>query len=128
MTPANASVVSQLPSNKASMAALHANAVRAARLWKAMSNPTRLMVLCQLADGERSVGDLEQFVGLSQSGLSQHLAVLRRERIVSTRRVAQTIYYSLAGDDARAVMNALYEVFCGKAVARDLRPSRTRAA
>ena len=128
MTRANASVVSQLPSNKASMAALHANAIRAASLLKAMSNPTRLMVLCQLADGERSVGDLERFVGLSQSGLSQHLAVLRRERIVSTRRVAQTIYYSLAGDDARAVMNALYEVFCGKAVARDLRPSRTRAA
>ncbi len=128
MTRANASVGSQLPSNKASMAALHANAIRAASLLKAMSNPTRLMVLCQLADGERSVGDLEQFVGLSQSGLSQHLAVLRRERIVSTRRVAQTIYYSLAGDDARAVMNALYEVFCGTAAARDLRPSRTRAA
>ncbi|MFN0301680.1 MAG: ArsR/SmtB family transcription factor [Burkholderiales bacterium] len=106
--------------------ALRANSVRAAALLKAMSNPARLIVLCQLAEGEKSVGDLEQIVGLSQSGLSQHLAVLRHERIVATRRVAQTIFYSLAGNEARAIMDTLFELFCSKA-ARPARPaSRVR--
>ena len=97
------------------VAALKAHAVRATALLKAMSNPARLMVLCQLAEGEKSVGELEDAVDLSQSGLSQHLALLRREHIVVTRRAGQTIFYSLASAEAAAVMRTLYTIFCGPA-------------
>ena len=98
----------------AQVAALKAHAVRATALLKAMSNPARLMVLCQLAEGEKSVGELEGAVDLSQSGLSQHLALLRRESIVVTRRAGQTIFYSLASEEAAAVMRTLYAIFCGQ--------------
>jgi ArsR family transcriptional regulator, virulence genes transcriptional regulator len=95
-------------------AELKKHALRATALLKAMSNPARLMVLCQLAEGEKSVGELEGAVDLSQSGLSQHLALLRRERIVATRRAGQTIFYRLASEEAAAVMRTLYAIFCGK--------------
>jgi len=77
-----------------------------------MGNPHRLVVLCQLLAGERSVGELERLVGLSQSALSQHLARLRRDGLVKTRRSAQTIYYSLAGEEATAVLATLYRLYC----------------
>ena len=96
------------------IARLHGVAVLATDLLKAMANPSRLMILCQLAEGEKSVGEMERVVGLSQSGLSQHLAVLRRKRIVSTRREAQSIYYSLARKEVEEIMAALYRVFCSK--------------
>jgi DNA-binding transcriptional ArsR family regulator len=96
----------------ARMAELQDNARRAAGLLKAMSNPSRLVILCQLAEGERSVGDLEEEVGLSQSGISQHLAVLRREQVVVTRRDKQTVFYSLASDDIVKLMHTLHDVFC----------------
>jgi DNA-binding transcriptional ArsR family regulator len=99
----------------AQAAELKAHAIRASALLKAMSNPARLMVLCQLAEGEKSVGELEGAVDLSQSGLSQHLALLRREHIVTTRRSGQTIFYSLASEEAAAVMRTLYAIFCGGA-------------
>jgi ArsR family transcriptional regulator, virulence genes transcriptional regulator len=102
----------------AKMARLESSALRACNLLKAMANPTRLMVLCQIADGEKSVGELEQAVGLSQSGLSQHLAVLRSKKLVTTRRVRQTIFYSLASKEAATVMDTLYEVFCRGAMKR----------
>jgi DNA-binding transcriptional ArsR family regulator len=102
----------------AQVAALKAHAVRATALLKAMSNPARLMVLCQLAEGEKSVGELEGAVDLSQSGLSQHLALLRRESIVVTRRAGQTIFYSLASEEAAAVMRTLYAIFCGPAAGK----------
>jgi DNA-binding transcriptional ArsR family regulator len=82
-------------------------------LLKALSNEHRLMILCKLAIGEWSVGELEEVVGLSQSALSQHLARLRRDNLVKTRREAQTIYYSLAGEEASRVIETVYEVFCG---------------
>ena len=91
---------------------LRANARRASVLLKAMSNERRLMILCHLTEGERSVGELEKLVGLSQSALSQHLARLRHDGFVTTRRAAQTIYYSLAGDEPRAVMAVLYDLYC----------------
>lgn len=93
-------------------AELKRNAMRAAELLKAMSNPFRLMVLCHLADGEKSVGELERVVGLSQSALSQHLARLRREKIVASRRAGQTVFYSLAGTAATAVLETLYNLYC----------------
>lgn len=83
------------------------NLGNASRLLKAMSNPHRLRIICHLARGEKCVGELEEIVGLSQSALSQHLARLRRDRLVQTRRQAQTIYYSLDGEDALTVLDAL---------------------
>jgi len=72
---------------------LRESARRASILLKAMSNEHRLMILCQLSQGERSVGEMERMIGLSQSALSQHLARLRRDNLVNTRRQAQTIFY-----------------------------------
>lgn len=92
---------------------LQENARRASSLLKAMSNEHRLLILCQLLDGERSVGELERLIGLSQSALSQHLARLRRDNLVKTRRQAQTIFYSLAGHEASAVISTLYGLYCG---------------
>ena len=92
---------------------LEENARQASALLKAMSNEHRLMILCQLLHGEKSVGEMEGLIGLSQSALSQHLARLRRDDLVKTRRQAQTIYYSLAGEEASAVINTLYGLYCG---------------
>ena len=91
---------------------LHDMASHAVELLKAMANEWRLMILCQLAEGEKTVSELQDILGLSQSALSQHLAVLRRERIVKARKHAQSVTYSLAGDEAPKVMNTLHEVFC----------------
>ena len=91
---------------------LQDNARRASALLKAMSNEHRLLVLCQLQAGERSVGELERLVGLSQSALSQHLARLRRDQLVRTRRAAQTIYYSLNGVEATEVIRTLHGIYC----------------
>lgn len=89
------------------------NVKQASSLLKAMSNPHRLLVLCQLAGGEKSVGELEKIIGLSQSALSQHLARLRRQNLVKTRRQAQTIFYSLDGDEAARIIGALHGIFAG---------------
>ncbi len=93
---------------------LQARALRATRLLKAMSNPVRLLVLCQLAEGEKSVGELETVAKVSQSALSQHLALLRQRGLVRFRRAGQTVFYSLDGDEAPALLAALYQVYCGK--------------
>ena len=98
---------------------LEASARRASALLKAMGNTHRLMILCQLSKGERNVGELERIVGLSQSALSQHLARLRNDNLVKTRRAAQTIYYSLAGEEAAAVIDALCRLY-GADDARDV--------
>jgi DNA-binding transcriptional ArsR family regulator len=91
---------------------LHDVAAHAVELLKAMANEWRLMILCQLSEGEKTVSELQQILGLSQSALSQHLAVLRREKIVKARKHAQSVSYSLAGDEAPRVMTTLHEVFC----------------
>jgi DNA-binding transcriptional ArsR family regulator len=94
------------------IAQLEANAERAASLLKSMGSPRRLLILCQLVEGEKSVGELEKAVGLSQSALSQHLAVLRHKGYVSTRRAGQMIFYSLAGDEARSILQSLHGLYC----------------
>ena len=91
---------------------LHDSAAHAVELLKAMANEWRLMILCQLSEGEKTVSELQEILGLSQSALSQDLAVLRREKIVTARKHAQSVSYSLAGDDAPRVMQTLHEVFC----------------
>ena len=104
-----------MPENFAKMAELHDMASHACELLKAMANEWRLMILCQLSEGEKTVSELQAILGLSQSALSQHLAILRRERIVSARKHAQSVTYSLAGDEASKVMESLHDVFCGAA-------------
>ena len=89
-----------------------ASAGQAAKLLRALGNERRLMILCQLADGERSVGELFPRVGLSQSALSQHLAVLREEGVVATRREAQSVWYRIVDPAALKVVATLAEIFC----------------
>lgn len=91
---------------------LEKKAEEAARLLEALANPRRLMILCELAEGERSVGELTEIVGLQQAALSQHLAKLRAEGIVATRRQAQMIFYRLASPAAASVINTLADIFC----------------
>ena len=93
--------------------AMRDHADEAARLLKALSNSSRLMVLCSLAKGELSVGEINARVPLSQSALSQHLAVLRRDGLVHTRRSAQAIFYRLADGPAGQIIETLHEIFCG---------------
>ncbi len=92
--------------------AMRAHAGAAVRLLKALGNEKRLMLLCVLVDGERSVGELNAHLDLSQSALSQHLAVLREEGLVQTRREAQSIYYSLADGPAQRIINTLHSIYC----------------
>ena len=84
----------------------------AAKLMKALSNPRRLMIMCELHKGERSVGNLETLIGLRQSPLSQHLAKLRSDGWVKTRRDGQTIYYSLADRRVGQLIALLYKLYC----------------
>ena len=91
---------------------LAAAAAEAAALLRAMANPQRMLVLCHLADGEQSVGALQGQLGISQSALSQHLAKLRDGELVSTRREAQTVFYSLPDGPVRAVMATLHDIYC----------------
>lgn len=88
------------------------NAGRASSLLRSMANETRLMILCRLSQGEATVGELTAASGLTQSALSQHLAILRRDGLVTTRRQAQFVWYSLASDDAQSVLEVLYQRFC----------------
>jgi ArsR family transcriptional regulator len=97
---------------KLDAAQFEAKAGEAAKLLRALANERRLMVLCQLTEGERSVGQLLPLVGLSQSALSQHLAVLREEGIVTTRRASQTVWYRIAEPAALKVVATLAEIFC----------------
>jgi len=90
------------------------SASNASGLLKSLGNPSRLMILCHLLGGEMSVGALERELGLSQSALSQHLARLRRAGLVQTRREAQTIYYSLESEEARRVIEVLYDLYCSR--------------
>jgi DNA-binding transcriptional ArsR family regulator len=88
-------------------------AADAAGLMKALGNESRLMILCVLAEGERSVSDLNTIVPLSQSALSQQLARLRQQGLVRTRRESQTIYYSLEHGPADRVITLLHDIYCG---------------
>ncbi|MBI3435592.1 MAG: winged helix-turn-helix transcriptional regulator [Proteobacteria bacterium] len=89
-------------------------AARAADFLKTLAHENRLMILCILAEGEKSVSDLEDVLDLRQPTVSQQLARLRLEGLVTTRRDGKTIYYSLASEDARVIVGAVYEVFCGR--------------
>jgi DNA-binding transcriptional ArsR family regulator len=91
------------------------NAKRASDFLKALAHESRLMILCILAEGEKSVGELEDILDLRQPTVSQQLARLRADGLVSTRRDGKAIYYNLASDEARVIIGAIYDVFCRKA-------------
>lgn len=99
--------------------AMRAHAADAAQLLRALANDKRLMLLCLLVEGERSVGELNAKVELSQSALSQHLAVLRADGLVTTRREAQTIFYTLADGPAQRILETLHGLYCGADAACD---------
>lgn len=88
------------------------SAATAARLLRALANERRLMIMCQLSGGERSVGELLPLIGISQSALSQHLAVLRSDGLVATRREGLSIRYSISNPAAAQVMVTLAVIFC----------------
>ena len=85
---------------------------RACNLMKVLSNPDRLMILCQLSQGEKRVGELEELLGIVQPTLSQQLTVLREEELVSARREGKNIYYKLTSPQALALIEILYQQFC----------------
>ena len=89
-----------------------AAADQASELLKSLGNRHRLLILCQLTEGERSVGDLASFLHLRDSTVSQHLSLLRRDGLVQARRDGQTIWYSIASPPARRVLETLFEIFC----------------
>lgn len=88
------------------------NSARAVALLKAMANERRLQILCILHDNELSVGELCQILQLSQSALSQHLAWLRRDGLVATRKEAQTVYYSLSSNEVKQMIHLLHGLYC----------------
>ncbi|WP_028669663.1 ArsR/SmtB family transcription factor [Saccharospirillum impatiens] len=84
----------------------------ASLLLKALSNECRLLILCNLLDGEKSVSELNMRIDLSQSALSQHLARLRRDHLVKVRKQAQTVYYRIASDEAEQVIGLMHQLYC----------------
>ena len=110
---------------KISAKTMRAAAERASELLRALGNRHRLMIVCQLIDGERSVGELATFLGLRDSTVSQHLALLRKDGLVSARRDAQTIWYSISSSPAREVVETLYRVYCAPRAA--CRPNSNKA-
>lgn len=91
---------------------MHLAAEQACKLMKVLSNPDRLMILCQLSKGELRVGEIEEILGIAQPTLSQQLTVLRDEELVTTRREGKSIYYQVKSPKALAVIGTLYEQYC----------------
>lgn len=96
------------------LAKLQAAAGDACNLLKVLSNPDRLLLLCQMTQGEFAVGELEAMTGIRQPTLSQQLTVLREEKLVNTRRDGKQIFYSIASNEALAVLTVLYQIYCPK--------------
>ena len=92
--------------------AMQKNADAAEALLKCLASRNRLMILCTLVEGEQSVGALAASLDVRESIVSQHLAILRREGLVAGRREGQTIYYALSNDDAKRLLDTLYDIFC----------------
>ena len=113
-------------SSLADAMALQAEA--AAELLKTLGNPQRLRILCLLVEGEHSVGEINAHVPLSQSALSQHLALLREQGLVETRREAQTIFYALVDGPARAMLGTLHDLYCPPPEAIASKPGKAAKA
>ena len=98
--------------NIKALSKLKIGAKKGAALLKALAHPERLLILCQLVDGEKNVGELLTHSGLSQSAFSQHLGVLRRKKIVETRKEMQLVYYRLVDKPARQLLQLLHNIYC----------------
>lgn len=96
------------------LAVLEQNSAQASQLLRVMSNEKRLMILCNLVEGERSVQQLQEATGLGQSTVSQQLAVLRGEKIVSFRRDAQSVFYRIDSEEAEMMLKTLHDIYCDK--------------
>jgi DNA-binding transcriptional ArsR family regulator len=105
---------------------LQSKAGAAEAMLKAVANRNRLVILCELLKGERSVGALQTAIGLSQSALSQHLARLREDELVATRRESQTIYYSLSSQPITRLIGLLYQLYCAPGCDDEAPPPKTR--
>jgi len=103
----------QMPDKKFDYDVLHESASQAEAFLKALANRNRLLILCHLVEGERTVGQLEEALSLRQPTLSQQLARLRDDGMVTTRRESKNIYYSIASPEAEDIIGRLYELFCG---------------
>ena len=115
-----AAKVLKVVENQMDMEEMVEHAADAAGLMKALGNESRLMILCTLVSGERTVGELNDIVPLSQSALSQQLARLRQQGLVETRRESQTIFYSLVPGPADRVIHLLHEIYCGSSDAAEV--------
>ena len=105
-----------------------AAADEASALLKALANRHRLLIMCQLTEQERSVGELAEFLKIRDSTVSQHLALLRKDGLVSARRDGQTIWYSIGSDQARELVRTLYKVYCAPVSACTPAPRRSTAS
>ena len=114
MTSINATETNTTETELPSTDDIFVNAKRASRFLKALANDNRLVILCTLADGERNVGELEQILGIRQPTLSQQLARLRLDELVETRRASRQIYYGLASNEAKQMIELLNDLFCSK--------------
>lgn len=101
-----------MPNSELSMNEMLSRASEASGFLKAISNENRLIILCNLLEGELSVGALNERVPLSQSALSQHLAILRKDSLVVTRRDSQTIFYSIGDERVKILIQKLHDLFC----------------
>ncbi len=104
--------------------AMRASASRTCGMLKTLSNPDRLLLLCQIAQGERCVSELEEALDIHQPTLSQQLGVLRDDGLVNTRRDGKRIYYSMASKEALVIMQVLHDQFCTATPVRARRPAR----
>ncbi len=100
---------------KVDLATMQTAADQASELLKSLANRHRLLILCQLLDGERSVGELVEFLGIRDTVVSQHLALLRKDGLVAARREGQTIRYAIASSPAERILAALAEIYCAPA-------------
>jgi DNA-binding transcriptional ArsR family regulator len=107
---------------------MRGQAAIAEAMLKALANRHRLLILCQLIDGEHSVGELAGLLGVRGSNVSQHLALLRKDGVVSTRREGQTIWYALASAPVQRLVATLYDIYCGpdSVCAVPPKPTRTK--
>ncbi|WP_413693632.1 ArsR/SmtB family transcription factor [Psychromonas sp. KJ10-2] len=94
------------------LAMIHENAGEASELLKVMAHKDRMVVLCLLSEGEMGVAELREHTKLSQSAFSQHLSVLRKNQLVSIRKEAQAVFYSLADDRVNIILKAMQQAFC----------------
>ena len=100
------------PRDPVDLQALDDAARAASELLKALASPNRLKILCHLLEGEKSVGQVAALVGIRETAASQHLALLRRDRLVDSRRSGQTVYYRMASPTAERIIAVLYDAFC----------------